>query len=80
MKKEEINRDQSAASQFPHFNVKFEPENGHTLCLSTGDQLELGKVHPALMEHLFTTVKTINRLAHDPTMISYERLKDEFGE
>lgn len=80
MNKEETHTNQSVTSQFPHFSVKFEPQKGHTLCLSTGDQLELGKVHPALMEHLFTTVKTINRLAHDPTMISYERLKDEFGE
>lgn len=67
-------------SQFPHFSLHSNPKNGYSIKLSTGEELNLGKVHPAALEHLLSTVKAINNLAMDPKMLSYDRLKHEFGE
>lgn len=71
MKNKEDRTVQSTNTKFPRLGLH-STKKGETLVISTGQRLELGKVHPAALEHLFTTIKTINRLAQDPTMISYD--------
>ena len=70
---------QALKSSFPHFSIKFTPKTGYTLILSSGHTLELGHVHPSMLEHLFTTVKTINMLSNDPKMISKKRLNSQLN-
>ena len=67
-------------SQFPHFSLNSDSEKSYSIKLSTGEELNLGKVHPVALEHLFSTIKAINKLAVDPEMLSYDRLKEEYGE
>ena len=66
--------------QFPHFSIRSDQKNGYSIELSTGEELDLGKVHPAALDYLFATVKAINDLVADPKMVSYDRLKHKFGE
>ena len=65
--------------QFPQFSIKFTPADGHTLILSTGQQLHLGKVHHSALEDLFLAVHLLNRLAEDPKMISKERINSQLN-
>jgi len=65
--------------QFPQLSIKFTVDEGHTLIMSTGQKLQLGKVHHSALEDLFLTVNLINRLAEDPKMISAERINSQLN-
>lgn len=65
--------------QFPQFSLKYSPEQGHTLILSTGQKLQLGKVHHSALEDLFLAMNLINGLAEDPKMISKERISSQIN-
>ncbi len=70
--------DRELIERFPHVSLH-SGKDGHKITSSTGHELDLGKVHPAAMEFLMSTISFINRLSQDPGMISYDRLKDEYG-
>ncbi|GEM_PF-5329327 len=65
--------------QFPQLSIKFTPKEGHTLIMSTGQQLQLGTVHHSALEDLFLMVNLLNRLAEDPKMISKERISSQLN-
>lgn len=72
--------DREQLERFPHFTLYGDEDGNHRIELSSGQRLELGKVHKAAVMDIVELVKTINKLAQDPTVLSYEALKDRYGE
>lgn len=72
--------DRELLERFPHFSLRSGKGGQKKVILSSGQELDLGQVHPAALEYLMSTIKFMNRLSEDPLMISYDRLKAEYGE
>lgn len=79
MKKAEQLLREMQGPQFPQFSLKFSPEQGYTLILSTGQKLQLGKVHHSALEDLYLAMNLFNGLAEDPKMISKERISRQLN-
>lgn len=65
---------------FPYFSLYTDSVDNYSIKLSSGHELYLGKIHPAAAEYLLGTLKTLNKLAQDPAIFSYDQLKDIYGE
>ncbi len=63
----------SKAPKFPHICLKSEPGNRYKLLISHDEGLDLGEIEPEKLKKLFISLKAINLLVNDLTMISSEQ-------
>ncbi len=72
--------DREYFERFPYFDLRGDTNGNYRIELSSGQCLHLGRVHRAAVMDLLGLVKTINKLADNPASVSYDELKDRYGE